>query len=91
MVSKGRVNWSRVILTLCCALAVTLGGVSAAWAKGGNPVVKLTTNKGDIVIELDKEKAPATTARPASPAGSAGRPRRPEPHQARAFTPIVSP
>ncbi|MYL84429.1 peptidyl-prolyl cis-trans isomerase [Desulfovibrio aerotolerans] len=62
MVLKGRMNWLRVILTLCCVLAVTLGGMSAAWAKGGNPMVKLTTSKGDIVIELDKEKAPATTA-----------------------------
>ncbi|OLN30763.1 Peptidyl-prolyl cis-trans isomerase PpiB [Desulfovibrio sp. DV] len=62
MVSKGRMNWLRATLALCCVLAVTLGGMSVAWAKGGNPMVKLTTNKGDIVIELDKEKAPATTA-----------------------------
>ena len=62
MVSKGRMNWLRAVLALCCVLAVTLGGMSAAWAKGGNPMVKLTTSKGDIVIELDKEKAPATTA-----------------------------
>ncbi|KHK02787.1 peptidylprolyl isomerase [Desulfovibrio sp. TomC] len=62
MVSKGRVNWLGAILALCCVLAVTLGGTSAAWAKGGNPMVKLTTNKGDIVIELDQEKAPISSA-----------------------------
>ncbi len=32
-----------------------------AQAAGGNPVIKLTTNKGDIVLELDAEKAPITT------------------------------
>ena len=58
--AHGRRSWLRGLLALVCVLAATLGGVSAAWAKGGNPVVKLKTNKGDIVIELDKEKAPVT-------------------------------
>ncbi len=60
MVAKGRISWLRALVALCCVLAATLGGVSAARAQGGKPMVKLTTSKGDIVIELDKEKAPIT-------------------------------
>ncbi len=60
MKAKGRMFWLRALLALCCVLAATLGGVGAARAEGGKPMVKLTTSKGDIVIELDKEKAPAT-------------------------------
>lgn len=60
MVALGRISWLRALVALCCVLAATLGGVSLARAEGGNPMVKLTTSKGDIVIELDKEKAPIT-------------------------------
>ena len=60
MVSKGRMSWLRALFALACVLAATLGGAAAARAEGGNPMVKLTTNKGDIVLELDKAKAPAT-------------------------------
>ena len=62
MVTMGRRYGLRVFLALCCVLAVTLGGVGVARAGGGNPMVKLTTSKGEIVLELDKEKAPITTA-----------------------------
>ncbi|EHJ46046.1 Peptidylprolyl isomerase [Solidesulfovibrio carbinoliphilus subsp. oakridgensis] len=60
MVAKGRMFCLRALVALCCVLAATLGGVTAARAEGGKPMVKLTTSKGDIVIELDKEKAPVT-------------------------------
>ncbi len=62
MVANGRRIWLRALIALGCVLAATLGGAHAARAEGGNPMVKLTTSKGDIVIELDKEKAPVTTA-----------------------------
>ncbi|MHC1711231.1 MAG: peptidylprolyl isomerase [Solidesulfovibrio sp.] len=57
---NGRTSWLRALVAFCCILAATLGGVSAARAEGGKTMVKLTTSKGDIVIELDKEKAPIT-------------------------------
>jgi len=60
MVAIGRRFWLRALVALCCVLAATLGGVGVVRAEGGNPMVKLTTSKGDIVIELDKEKAPIT-------------------------------
>jgi peptidyl-prolyl cis-trans isomerase B (cyclophilin B) len=44
-------------LVSCFVIAVVVGGVAVA---GGNPQVKLETNKGEIVIELDQEKAPVT-------------------------------
>jgi len=45
-----------LIMTL--VLAVALPG--ALWAQGDNPRVKLETSMGDIVIELDAQKAPNT-------------------------------
>lgn len=46
------------IATMALALALLM--VSEVMA-GGNPVVLMKTSKGDIKIELDAEKAPATT------------------------------
>jgi peptidyl-prolyl cis-trans isomerase B (cyclophilin B) len=60
MMLNGRISWLGALVGLWCVLAATLGGVSAARAEGGKTMVKLTTSKGDIVIELDKEKAPVT-------------------------------
>ncbi len=62
MATMGRRIWLRTLVAFCCVLAVTLGGVGIARAGGGKPMVKLQTTKGDIVIELDKEHAPITTA-----------------------------
>ena len=62
MATMGRRFWLRAFVALVCVLAATLGGVSLARAGGGKPMVKLTTSKGEIVIELDKEHAPITTA-----------------------------
>lgn len=48
---------------VCLALALTvmvLGLGSRAQAAGGHPVIKLQTSLGDIVLELDAEKAPVT-------------------------------
>ncbi len=47
-----------------CVLALTLLTVTAgsALAQGGHPVIKLETTMGDIVLELDAEKAPKTAA-----------------------------
>ena len=42
-------------------LALCAGGpAGAAWAAGGKSYVKLATTKGDIVLELDGDKAPET-------------------------------
>lgn len=41
---------------------LTLGFGGNAYTKGKNPMVKLTTNKGEIVLELNQEKAPETVA-----------------------------
>ena len=46
-----------IILTACFVLLIS-GPVGA---KRRNPVVKLTTSMGEIVLELDAEKAPITT------------------------------
>ena len=52
----------RKIITLCLSLAVALVlGFSAQAQAGGKNMVTLQTNKGDIVLELDAEKAPNTT------------------------------
>ncbi len=53
----------RTFAIVCLALALTvmvpgLGG--RAQAAGGHPVIKLQTSLGDIVLELDAEKAPVT-------------------------------
>ena len=54
-------NTMRTIITFCLSLAVALllgfGGQAQA---GGKNMVTLQTNKGDIVLELDAEKAPNT-------------------------------
>ena len=51
----------RKIITLCLSLAVALVlGFSAQAQAGGKNMVTLQTNKGDIVLELDAEKAPNT-------------------------------
>ena len=49
----------RKILMFCLSLALVcvLGGQAQA---GGKNMVTLQTNKGDIVLELDAEKAPNT-------------------------------
>ncbi len=60
-------DWIRVLCLACAAVLIT---GTAAFAQGtsthdqgksmNNPQVKLHTNKGDILIELDAEKAPKT-------------------------------
>ncbi|MEG6549675.1 peptidylprolyl isomerase [Desulfocurvibacter africanus] len=42
-------------------LAVLLAGPASAAEKRSHPMVKLETSMGDIVLELDAEKAPKTT------------------------------
>jgi peptidyl-prolyl cis-trans isomerase B (cyclophilin B) len=52
-------------LTALAALLMILGVVTwgeAAWAARRQPMVKLQTSLGDIVLELNPEKAPATVA-----------------------------
>lgn len=49
----------RIIISIC--LALMLFSVNDAQA-GGNPVIKMTTTMGDILIELNPEKAPITSA-----------------------------
>jgi len=51
----------RTFFVLGLVLAATLAGGRAVWAQGSKPLVKLETSKGDIVLELDEEKAPITT------------------------------
>lgn len=41
-------------------LALLFGLSTAAWADSDNPRVRLVTNKGDIVLQLDRAKAPKT-------------------------------
>ena len=57
MATMGRRSWSRALVALVCVLAATLGGVSLARAQGGKPMVKLTTSKGEIVLELDNPRS----------------------------------
>ena len=53
----------RNILLSCLLLAAALVFGPACQAQaGGNTMVTLQTSKGDIVLELDAEKAPKTTA-----------------------------
>lgn len=47
------------ILLLCLTLMLFTAGNAQA---GGKTVIKLTTNMGDIVLELNPEKAPVTSA-----------------------------
>lgn len=44
-----------------CALIILLGALGAR-AEGRHPMVKLTTNQGEIVLELYEDKAPKTVA-----------------------------
>lgn len=48
------------VLAAWLVVGATLGWTAPARAKGSNPVVRLETSKGNIVIELDKDKAPVT-------------------------------
>jgi peptidyl-prolyl cis-trans isomerase B (cyclophilin B) len=57
----GRIAMVRTLVVFGLVLAATLVGGRAVRAEGSNPLVKLETSKGDIVLELDKEKAPVTT------------------------------
>ena len=47
------------LASLAVAACLLLSGLSVD-AQAANPLVKLTTSKGDIVLELDPAKAPAT-------------------------------
>ncbi|MEW6645610.1 MAG: peptidylprolyl isomerase [Pseudomonadota bacterium] len=47
----------RLTAFLC---ALLLGLSTAVWADDANPRVRLVTNKGDIVLQLDRAKAPKT-------------------------------
>ena len=49
------------LLLSCLLLTAALVFGPAQAQAGGNPMVTLQTNKGDIVLELDAEKAPNTT------------------------------
>lgn len=59
-------RFSRLIMTLGLVLALAVPGLaqtaSTGAPQGGNPQVKLETTKGDIVIELFKDKAPLSVA-----------------------------
>lgn len=55
-------NFSKTLLAMALTVALTLTAGAAALAARSNPVVKLETSKGDIVIELDEAKAPKTVA-----------------------------
>ena len=46
----------------CLVAAMTIAGGAQARVEKKKPMVKLTTNMGVIVLELDAEKAPETTA-----------------------------
>ena len=49
----------RILISLCLAFMLFTAGEAQA---GGKPVIKLTTTMGDIVLELNPEKAPITSA-----------------------------
>jgi len=55
-------NLSKSLLAVALSAALTLMAGGLALAARSNPVVKLETSKGDIVIELDEAKAPKTVA-----------------------------
>lgn len=48
-----------IFASLAVAACLLLSGMTAH-AQAANPLVKLTTSKGDIVLELDPAKAPAS-------------------------------
>lgn len=50
------------LLIALLALGLALPSLASAQAAGTNPYVKLTTNQGEIVLELDSAAAPKTTA-----------------------------
>lgn len=54
------INWS--MLTAGVSAVLGLGFSTSLQAKGKNPMIKLKTNFGDITIELNAEKAPASAA-----------------------------
>lgn len=54
------INWS--MLTTGVSAVLGLGFSTSLQAKGKNPMIKLKTNFGDITIELNAEKAPASAA-----------------------------
>lgn len=51
----------RKLFMLCLLVAVLLTGATGQALAGGTTMVTLQTTKGDIVLELDAEKAPKTT------------------------------
>jgi peptidyl-prolyl cis-trans isomerase A (cyclophilin A) len=61
-----RTSWSRAaavaILFGVSCLSLAVGHPAAAEAKGGKPVVVISTTLGDITVELEPEKAPKTVA-----------------------------
>lgn len=52
-------NWLPAALIIAAVITFTAGG---AFAAKGMPMVKLETSKGEIVLELYPDKAPATVA-----------------------------
>lgn len=68
---KGKIKPGKIVLLALVAVLLALAGLSAMKQKpqktedpisqGGPIMVKLETSKGDIVLELDGEKAPKTT------------------------------
>lgn len=56
--------WTRhlAVFVVCLVTFMFIAGGSDARAGKRHPMVKLTTNMGEIVLELDAEKAPETTA-----------------------------
>jgi peptidyl-prolyl cis-trans isomerase B (cyclophilin B) len=48
------------ILVLLAAVSLTVGGLAAAQATSANPKVLMKTTKGDLTIELFRDKAPVT-------------------------------
>jgi peptidyl-prolyl cis-trans isomerase B (cyclophilin B) len=49
-----------LVLFVCLLLAVSMGKTKVAEAEEGNPRIRLETNKGVIVLELDAKAAPKT-------------------------------
>lgn len=49
-----------LLVVLCIVLSVSIGKTKIAEAEEGNPRVRLETNKGVIVLELDAQAAPKT-------------------------------